>query len=337
VKTLEEFLNENIAKGHSEFRLVARQRDKYTTSFYIHCFGHDSDTLDFEVDENTLSPDSTVTRIEAPPPATRAEVDWMALATECVRQTIARNPDETAESALRQERERVAAVLSSVLSPDTPSAEVDREAAINDFRMDELDAVMHSVRKWLPDDYVATNPATEAADAREIALKAIEHETARTKAAEAEVNRLKRVLADEDNIKQGLVAERNRLGERCIAHEARLAALRAEGGELYEIIDKLCKLGNGDHDGNSDGNRLAQKARALLARAPRAEGWISVEERLPETTGYCLVFAGNCGEMKKAFWNTREWENGETFASLEAGGYTITHWMPLPEPPKEAE
>lgn len=40
-------------------------------------------------------------------------------------------------------------------------------------------------------------------------------------------------------------------------------------GELYALIDQLCKLGNGDadgnSDGNSDGNRIAQKARALLA------------------------------------------------------------------------
>ncbi len=55
MKTLENFLFENIQKGHCEFRLVAKQDDKYTTSFYIHCLGHDSDTLDFVVDENTLT------------------------------------------------------------------------------------------------------------------------------------------------------------------------------------------------------------------------------------------------------------------------------------------
>jgi hypothetical protein len=68
VKTLEAFLNENIEKGHCEFRLVAKQRDKYTTSFYIHCLGHDSATLDFEVDKNILSPDSTITRPGEPAP-----------------------------------------------------------------------------------------------------------------------------------------------------------------------------------------------------------------------------------------------------------------------------
>ena len=35
------------------------------------------------------------------------------------------------------------------------------------------------------------------------------------------------------------------------------------------MIDQLCKLGNGDKDGNSDGNRIAQKARSLLAARPQ--------------------------------------------------------------------
>lgn len=56
MKNLEQFLNENYEKGQSEFRLVVSKRGPYHTIFYIHCFGHDSDTLDFIVDENNLSP-----------------------------------------------------------------------------------------------------------------------------------------------------------------------------------------------------------------------------------------------------------------------------------------
>ena len=50
----------------------------------------------------------------------------------------------------------------------------DRDSAINAFRMDELDAVMMSVDKWLSGQALRNNPATRAADAREVALKAIE-------------------------------------------------------------------------------------------------------------------------------------------------------------------
>jgi hypothetical protein len=45
--------------------------------------------------------------------------------------------------------------------------------------MDELDAVMITVDKWLEGQALKNNPATRAADAREIALKAIEAEHAR--------------------------------------------------------------------------------------------------------------------------------------------------------------
>ena len=64
MQTFEVFLNENIDKGHNEFRLVATRKDKYTTCFYIHCLGHDSDTLDFAVDENNLGPDPYVMRLD---------------------------------------------------------------------------------------------------------------------------------------------------------------------------------------------------------------------------------------------------------------------------------
>ena len=40
--------------------------------------------------------------------------------------------------------------------------------------MDELDAVMLSVDKWLDGDELKDNPATRAARAREVALRAIE-------------------------------------------------------------------------------------------------------------------------------------------------------------------
>ena len=52
----------------------------------------------------------------------------------------------------------------------------------DDFRMDELDAVMYSVDKWLEGDALKNNPATRAADAREYALRAIESAYARGKA-----------------------------------------------------------------------------------------------------------------------------------------------------------
>ncbi len=55
-KTFEQFLTENVLVGHVDFKLRAEMEDEYTVRFYIHCDGHDSDTLDFLVDENELIP-----------------------------------------------------------------------------------------------------------------------------------------------------------------------------------------------------------------------------------------------------------------------------------------
>jgi hypothetical protein len=63
--------------------------------------------------------------------------------------------------------------------------QVRAEAINDDFRMDELDAVMISVDKWFDKDdtRLKNNPATRAADAREIALKAIERVKAKERKA----------------------------------------------------------------------------------------------------------------------------------------------------------
>ena len=73
--------------------------------------------------------------------------------------------------------------------------------------------------------------------------------------------------------------------------------------------------------------------------------WISVEERLPERNGEYIVTACDegepydeiiwndtvvvCAEYYKGCWT---WEENNTEYSLDG---IVTHWMPLPEPPKE--
>jgi len=65
--------------------------------------------------------------------------------------------------------------------------EAERDSAVRGFRMDELDAVMYSVDKWFDDGdaRLENNPATRAAAAREVALKAIEKAEARVKVLES--------------------------------------------------------------------------------------------------------------------------------------------------------
>lgn len=75
-------------------------------------------------------------------------------------------------------------------------------------------------------------------------------------------------------------------------------------------------------DGYADGKREA---------APK---WISVEERLPEVGQEYMTFRQFDGTME-----VLHHKGDGVFGGLEGlyVVYAITHWMPLPEPPKEEE
>ena len=76
-------------------------------------------------------------------------------------------------------------------------------------------------------------------------------------------------------------------------------------------------------------------------------GWISVNDRMPEQAGYrCLVaakFIDGTYCLFTAFTGYREpgwWTYENLFMEEEPNNkvhhdFKVTHWMPLPEPPKE--
>lgn len=80
----------------------------------------------------------------------------------------------------------------------------------------------------------------------------------------------------------------------------------------------------------------------------RADGWISVEDRLPESDDE--IFVVSCGEVKLCmfnFWSINPSKSIEqsyqwfVYVNIQNYGYEmrevvgVTHWMPLPELPKE--
>ena len=74
----------------------------------------------------------------------------------------------------------------------------------------------------------------------------------------------------------------------------------------------------------------------LVANGVTVQEWISVEERLPENIGLYLVIEkhwldGSRG-IKIAKWNTVDWFTADR-KSKEITP-RVTHWMPLPRPPK---
>lgn len=64
-------------------------------------------------------------------------------------------------------------------------------------------------------------------------------------------------------------------------------------------------------------------------------GWISVDDELPNSDGYYLVFIDNNIDIKTV--TTCHWvHNNKSFVDV-IGFPPVTHWMPLPEPPTDSE
>lgn len=65
--------------------------------------------------------------------------------------------------------------------------------------------------------------------------------------------------------------------------------------------------------------------------------WIPVAERLPENIGLYLVIEKHWLDgspcRKVAIWNTADWFTSDR--KRKEITPRVTHWMPLPEPPKE--
>ena len=82
-------------------------------------------------------------------------------------------------------------------------------------------------------------------------------------------------------------------------------------------------------------------ADCLLANGVTVQEWISVKDRLPDACGFpCLlcgknsfgqirVFEGFTGYMERGQF---EWHSNQKDIDIDV--WTITRWMPLPEPPK---
>ena len=100
------------------------------------------------------------------------------------------------------------------------------------------------------------------------------------------------------------------------------------------------------------------QARKLIVEAPTLDGWISVKDRLPaETHSIFWPWYGR-KEWRNAMWREQsdkvlvavtfedgtrlvamgETHDGEWYTSISKTlNPMVTHWMPLPEPPKADE
>lgn len=60
--------------------------------------------------------------------------------------------------------------------------------------------------------------------------------------------------------------------------------------------------------------------------------WIKVSERVPENKGEVLINSSTYG-MRIGFFDAQRqcWDDGDYYDDIT----NVTHWMPLPEPPKD--
>ena len=102
--------------------------------------------------------------------------------------------------------------------------------------------------------------------------------------------------------------------------------------KLVELLDIIIQPGQ---------KTLGDIADHLIANGVTVQEWISVDERMPDACGFpCLlcgensfgqirVFEGFTGYMERG---KLEWHSNQKDVDIDV--WTITHWMPLPLPPK---
>ena len=72
----------------------------------------------------------------------------------------------------------------------------------------------------------------------------------------------------------------------------------------------------------------------LLDSGVTVQEWISVDERLPEEKVDCIVHYKHAYCNNDGYWAIGFcFYDGEKFRTDLA--YKVTHWMPIPQPPKE--
>ena len=75
-------------------------------------------------------------------------------------------------------------------------------------------------------------------------------------------------------------------------------------------------------------------AQHLIANGVTVQEWISVKDRLPENNQWTLCFMKDksFGTFRVFQWNYIDWQWND--GNERCKEKDVTHWMPLPQPPK---
>ena len=101
-------------------------------------------------------------------------------------------------------------------------------------------------------------------------------------------------------------------------------------GKLMELLDTNC--------GYVDEVEAEVLADYLIANGVTVQEWISVKDRLPEEGEYvlCVLKGFNYGGKIQVckFVPADKFKDKPYFEHFRNGFPSVTHWMPLPQPPK---
>ena len=96
--------------------------------------------------------------------------------------------------------------------------------------------------------------------------------------------------------------------------------------KLIELLREVQYQGNAVHGYHDKYIQNGELADYLIANGVTVQKWIPVSERLPEKEMEVIVYTGNI--LKPSVFCYHFWT-----ADL-LSWQSVTHWMPLPEPPK---
>ena len=106
-----------------------------------------------------------------------------------------------------------------------------------------------------------------------------------------------------------------------------------------KVMEEIASMGGHDLcEWSTLGVKVLINRQPTADVAPRAE-WISVEERLPESNDRCIVwYFDYIWRIRFASYNsgTKRWYVvcGGEIKDTKRDGVNVTHWMPMPQPPK---
>ena len=104
--------------------------------------------------------------------------------------------------------------------------------------------------------------------------------------------------------------------------------------KLIELIAKAKYICANDYSDHTEDEYIAD---TLLDNGVTVQEWVSVDDEFPEVGGYVVCIAKRNPFSRFMPMVARIEKNGWVNPITEQYISEVTHWMPLPEPPEEAD